>query len=289
MRAYLYILSVAQDPDYSEQSVPFAIDEAEIFFGPCKKRLRQLLRKEFLRDTDSCEPEEDIYVIGFNGSNPSSKRKVIWAGKIKRVMTFARADVDLSSPRYDGIRQGTRPPLHVRPEYSQGNLVGYSKVGFLHSENWIYDLVQNPNRFPEECISGGKMLAPPDRAPFDSFDRDACLLLENRFYASGTGLEIRSEMLEVLRSQQQGRAVDEYAIFGRRADGTADGRVGSWLELTGKPAQDFVSAVLEQASCLPRSVASGFRKPERICGHDGACAPRKRTPNFVRPARRVCG
>lgn len=91
MQAYVYIMAASTDPDVCERSVPYAVDENEVFFGPCKKNLRSDLRKQFLANgSDSAVPDDDIYLVGLNGGNSQTVRKIIWAGRIKRVMTFER-------------------------------------------------------------------------------------------------------------------------------------------------------------------------------------------------------
>jgi hypothetical protein len=270
MRAYCYILSASPDPDRAEQSVPYAIDEQEIFFGPCKKRLRKKLRDEFLTEhRSSCEPHEDIYLIGFNGSNGSGDRKIIWAGKITRIMTFAAAHSDLGGVRYKGLTGGDYAPLHVRPVYDgQGGLTGYARVGRLHAENWMWDLIQRPGLLPQDCVTPTRLSVPYGYSAWDTFDRDACLLLENTFYATRGGVRIGQRILDLLKAAQPDENVDDYAIFGRRIDGSADGRVGNWLRVDGEDAQELVAAIKHEAKNLPRGPFGEAPEVKH-------CAPRK--------------
>jgi len=67
----------------------------------------------------------------------------------------------------------------------------------------------------------------------------------NVFFAQGAGIPISDEMLGALRRVQPEReGIDKYAIFGRQANGRADGRAGSWLEMSGTDAGEF-SRLLE--------------------------------------------
>ena len=87
-RAFLYILGSSSDPDNVECVVPYQIDDMLIFFGPCKKRLRERLRSEFLLSSDDVVPHEDLWIIGANGRNREQIRKLVWVGQITRIMTF---------------------------------------------------------------------------------------------------------------------------------------------------------------------------------------------------------
>jgi hypothetical protein len=276
MRAYCYILSASHDPDRAEQSVPYAIDEREIFFGPCKKRLRKKLRDEFLtEDRPSCEPHEDIYLIGFNGSNGSGERKIIWAGRVRRIMTFATAHADLRGARYKCLTNGDYPPLHVKPVYDgRRKLIAYARVGCLHAEKWTWDLVQRPGALPQDCVTPTRLSVPYGYSAWNTFDRDTCLLLENTFYATRGGIAIGQRILELLKAAQPDENIDDYAVFGRRVDGSADGRVGSWLRVDGEVAQALVSAIKREAKNLPRGPFGEAPEVKHCAARKApACAP----------------
>jgi hypothetical protein len=285
-------LSASPDPDRAEQSVPYAIDGQEVFFGPCKKRLRERLRDEFLSEARTAwEPEEDIYLIGFNGSNGSATRKIVWAGRVKRVMTFARAHADLLESRYERLTSGSAPPLHVRPVHDgQGRLIAYSKVGTLHAQEWARDLVQRPNVLPPDCVSPKRLSVPRGFAAWDAFDRDACLLLENTFYATRGGIAISQRILDLLRVAQPKRDVDDYAIFGRRPDGSPDGRVGGWLLLNGEVTKALVSIIKREAKRLPRGPFDENTGGEHCYrSKPPKCAPKKGPLTLQRfPVERAC-
>ena len=82
-KAYIYILAANSDPDKITCSVPIKIDENEIFFGPCKKRLRVKFRKYIGKEIN-----DEIYIIGINSSYKNDEgnfiRKILWAGKLKK-------------------------------------------------------------------------------------------------------------------------------------------------------------------------------------------------------------
>jgi len=113
------------------------------------------------------------------------------------------------------------------------------------------------------------------------------LLLENVFYATDGGIAINSTILGLLKDAQRNRDVNAYAIFGRRADGSADGRVGNWLQLDDEIARDLVSAIKREAKRLPRGPFDetaqggrcGIRKPS-------GCVPPIR---HRRRSDKVCG
>ena len=44
-----YIVAGSGDPDRIECAVPYRIDDREIFFGPCKKALREWMRNRYAR------------------------------------------------------------------------------------------------------------------------------------------------------------------------------------------------------------------------------------------------
>ncbi|MBW1957621.1 MAG: hypothetical protein JRI63_03690 [Deltaproteobacteria bacterium] len=143
---YLYIVSAAPNPEQITCAVPYKIDSKEIFFGPCKKRLRSELRKNFLSPTKTmCTPEETIYLVGVNGSNRRRIRQIVWAGQIKRIMTFAHAFDHLRAKRYQKMRSEKKSPLHVEPLKEKNHLFGYRRISTLHEKNnsWIRDIVSH--------------------------------------------------------------------------------------------------------------------------------------------------
>ncbi len=179
MIAYLYVLGASRDPDEVECSVPFEIDADEIFFGPCKKKLRQQLRKQYLEDRDSAEPTEDLYLVGFNGLGHERVRKIVWVGRIKLVMTFAHAWDALATERYDALRSNARgpSPLHLLPiRDNAGELLGYEHRSSLHPDDWVEDVA--PRNSTKVRIEGERVMIAPGETAFSAFPRDCCLLLE---------------------------------------------------------------------------------------------------------------
>ncbi len=244
VKAFLYILGASSDPDFCECSVPFLIDEEEIFFGPCKRRLREKLRKEYLKHESVASPPDDIYLIGFNASNPQKCRKIVWAGRILRLMTFEHAYLNLSGSKYKEMRGLSDSPLHLRPLYDAGGkFLGYKHTSSLHErdDDWIMDLISHES---EKTKRRGEELRFHELDRFEAFPRDCCLLLENLFYARGEGSKITDEILGILRKpQEEQQDIDDYAIFGRQTNGSAYGRTGSWLEISGRDVDKFIKVI----------------------------------------------
>ena len=146
-RVWMYVLSSSKDPDRVRCVVPWMVDEDLIYFGPCKRRLRERLRTEYLTgDLTQCSVNDDLYIVSVNGSNSKRVRKVVSAGKLSEVMTFAEAADRLEGDRFSELRNDPMSPLHVRPVIEGGKLVGYQHVSFEHIENnyWISDLTSKP-------------------------------------------------------------------------------------------------------------------------------------------------
>ena len=118
-RVWIYTLASSNDPDQVRCVVPWRVDQDQIFFGPCKKRIRERLRKQFLNAGISHKTVDGstarVFVVGVNGGNPQRIRKVVWAGQLLEVMTFADAHSRLRGKRYAKMRSHESSPLHVRP------------------------------------------------------------------------------------------------------------------------------------------------------------------------------
>src|SRR5437868_11105850 len=118
-RVWIYVLNASKHPDRIDCAVPWLVDQAVIFFGPCKIRMRRQLRWEYL--TEDCayrtvtDDLDDLYIVGVNGSNKEKTRKVVWAGRLSAVMTFAEAYTRLNGTRFRKLRASANSPLHVRP------------------------------------------------------------------------------------------------------------------------------------------------------------------------------
>jgi hypothetical protein len=272
MRVYLYILNW-DDVDNCEQGVPWAVDEREIFFGPCKRPLREDLCSEFLRGADSRDVSaHDLYVVGFNGKNTRRKRNVIWVGRIKSIMTFAHAWTTLRGPRYQEMREGPKSPLHLEPLLEDGTLIGYRHVNKLHSSEWLRDISSMRN-LPQVAQVEGKEIRLHHRARrADVFNRDACMLLERCFYAIGGGLPVNDEMLRSIAAAHILRSGDSntsYAVFGHvGTNGSADGLRGRYGTLTDANARRFLDAVTDSQKVLGLTDNSQQPRGRHVCKSD---------------------
>lgn len=281
MQVLLYVVGANPDPDNVHCSVPKQVDDELVFFGPCARSIRKRLREEYLGP--SClshrDVVDDLFIVGVNAVNPERIRKTIWAGKVSELMTFAEADGRLVGDRFRVLREGDFRPLHVRPLYRSGELVGYEHVGELHAgrnkgkqfEEWVYDLVSNPAS-PRVRVEGQRLYLRQGTA-WQAFDRDCCMLLENWFFAGGAGLDFDDEAVKILKDAQRGKVgIDSYAIFGRTADDNHNviGRRGSYLLLRDELARRFV-AWLESRS---RRVVDQF--PSRRRSRGTCCMSRPR-------------
>ena len=234
--AYLYILSASPNPDYVECSIPAEIDENEIFFWPCKTTLRQKFYEEYLKNNKKgiAKPKDNIYIIGFNASNPERKRKIVWAGKVKEFMTFEYAWHNLKEQKYEKIRTNIKfneeYPLHVKPIYENGIFIGYKHINKLHEKDneWIRDLTSKRKGYSVN----GKIIKLNDVSKrYEIFNRDCVILLENIFFANGSGIDIDEDILKILKNNQRGNNIDNYAIFGYNKDGSVNGLRGNYLEI----------------------------------------------------------
>jgi len=243
-KLFLYIMAASRDPDNVTCPVPFRIDDKEVFFGPCKDRIREKLRKDYLLGGKNSN--NDIYLVGANGANRDRVRKIIFVGKVRRVMTFERAYNQLNGRKYKTMRAQSNSPLHVSPVYKNGKLHGYEHVSELHSEHngWMRDLIKNENY----TIEGNVICSA-------NFDRDCCMLLDNIFFADGTkmysdkcvsGLQFSDSpnLLKMLKNKQPDRNnVDEFAIFGVNCKGNVDGRTGGSLNFQDEEVDAFLEEV----------------------------------------------
>jgi len=255
MRVFLYILSVWHDPDTCEQGVPWVVDDSEIFFGPCKRRLRASLRADYLRGQAHRDmSSDDVFVVGLNGANAERLRKIIWVGKITSLMTFAHAWGTLNDPRYREMREDRYSPLHLQPLFESGQHTGYRLASEQHLGQWLEDLTAKLTSVTKNCvITDDEIKVNPGRSPSDVFERDACLLLERRFVANGRGIDLSAPMLDILRQVVPLRpddSIDAYAVFGTRLDGSVEGKAGGWVELAGGLAERFIALVTREADTI---------------------------------------
>lgn len=255
--AYLYVLGASSDPDRVECGVPWRIDDREIFFGPCKMKLRERLRPRLLApDRDKVVLAEDIYFAGFNALPTPHQRKLVWAGRMTEAMSFARAWRDLRDPRYAAMRGARSSPLHVEPVAgSEGRPTAYRHHGLEHAEDqkWVRDIATDSIR-RVLAVEDGLVRLPPGVSWWHGFARDICFRFENVFFANGAGREIDRGLLDILReAQPDRRGISPVAIFGLTKAGQPDGRVGGYLELTGALGDRFVAWLREPAGRLPQA------------------------------------
>lgn len=254
-RLFIYIMSVVSNPDSMDgDNVPFVVDNNELFFGPCKRRLRKLIRDEYFLGHDSLTTFNDsIYFIGLNGSNSQKQRKILWAGKLTKMMTFAYAFNNLKGRRYQDLRHNPNPPtkppsgspILVQP-FNGG--IEYKKYGTLHTYPeadrfyWYGDLTSSRKSligFDPTTISSSDFV----------LDRDICFLF-NIIHAAHpkiqctAGVSITDNMLGILQKGQKNKQINKFAVFGYQKDGKVEGKSGGWLELTGMDADAFIGEIV---------------------------------------------
>jgi len=256
-RAFLYIVAATERPDQVTCRVPWEVDGRFVFFGPCKRRLREELRK-LLGSRDSALPPGPMFLIGFSPSNSRQDRRVLWAGRIARLMTFGEAYASLEGSVYAAMRRDRQSPLHVKPVAAGGRLIGYEHRSELHAKDdeWILDLVKRRGS-PAVALEGKRLLMRDGIERAEAFPRDLCAVCDNLFFARGReGLLVDDELVALLRRAQPGAQVNEYAIFGRRRDGSADGKTGSYLELTGAIVDEILAWIAARSPAASATEAA---------------------------------
>jgi hypothetical protein len=268
-RVWMYVLDSSKDTDKVRCVVPWLVDEKLIYFGPCKRRLRERLRKEYLTSGHThCTVSDVLYIVSVNGSNAKRVRKVVSAGRLSEVMTFAEAAGRLNGDRFSELRGDPMSPLHVRPVIEDDKLVGYRHVSFEHIEDgeWIADLT---SKMAKVSLSGRTIRLQPGATAQDVFDRDCCMVLDNVFYAQGDGIQFDQEAVHILRAAQPGATgIDDYAVFGVDAVGQANGLRGRFLEIEGAAAERFVAWLRDRARRVEARQSGSEDEPERqTCRH----------------------
>jgi hypothetical protein len=229
---------------------------------------------------------DDIFIVGVNGSNKARCRKIIWAGKLSQVMSFSEASSRFSEARYDRLRKHQQSPLHVRPLMWDGKLVGYKHVSTEHMQDdeWVADLVSNSGR--RNVRMEGRNLILQHGTAWQAFDRDCCMLLENRFFALDQGIPFDEACLRILKNAQpEKRGVDRYAVFGLATSEQADGRRGSFLALSGDLASRFVAWLEDKCAKYAQEDGIG---PANAARSVNSSARRRRTISCT-PKRRMRG
>lgn len=245
MKVYLYILGYSNNPDEITTSVPYKVNEKEIFFGPCKINMREELKKLFQIN----KLDKDTYIVGLNGSYTNRAgmkiRKIVWAGRISRIMTFGEAFEELLGNNYKVMRNCKNSPLHVKPIFNNDKsaIIGYSRRSELHSENdkWIKDLIKDQTKV--KIIKNSILLK--DLSEYDEvFIIDACIILENIFCANGKGININKAIIKILKkAQPEIDNIDQYYVFGKDQNGHAVGKRGRWLELRDDIGKELIDTI----------------------------------------------
>ena len=253
VKVWIYTVAACHNPDKVVCQVPCAIDERQIFFGPCKKLIRERLREDLLSSNKvNGMNDHELYIVGINGG--SKVKKIIWAGKLLEGMTFAKADQTFQGEKYSDLRNHRCSPLHVRPIMRNGTLKGYEHVSEEHIEDnaWVSDLVSH--RAIHKSMLEGRKLLLLEGTPWEAFDRDFCMRLENIFFAKGQGIAFDEVSLQILRKGQPGKiGIDQYAIFGRTESGKVNGLRGTFREIEGDDARDFIKWICSQSRSMHKN------------------------------------
>jgi hypothetical protein len=234
-RVFLYVVASSSNPDNIKCPVPWMVNESEIFFGPCKKRLREYLKNEYLEDKNHLTLKKDnVIIIGVNGSNKYKKRKIVFVGRVNELMTFEQAFNRLKGKKYEVmLNKSKSSPLHVEPNYIKGKFIGYKyRKNGHHKMDWQSDLSSTSKDFSLVKVQDA--------------DRDCCMLLENIHFAKEgfkPGINITEKMVSILSKEQERKDINDYAIFGYRKDKSAEGKTGTFLELKEKNGILFLDAI----------------------------------------------
>lgn len=126
---YIYVINtLGRDYQQPLGAVP-CFFEGRIYFGPCKKHMRPKM-------------QVGDYVFGVSSSK-SFPRRIVYAGRIQKRMTFAVAYQEF--PRL----RGSHGPIHVRPSRNPRSTFPSSEYehipGAIHATDWHADL-RSPER-----------------------------------------------------------------------------------------------------------------------------------------------
>ena len=256
MILYSYILSASKNPDEVSCKVPYKLNNKEetIFFGPCKRDLRKKLAKDSNIVIKKSEiPARDIYVMGFNGSNPDKIRKIVWIGKIKQIFTFDKARNQLQKKTgFEELFTDPFSPLHVK-SFLEDNNFGYERVSRFHEGNnfWVTDIA---NRMDDVIIKGKKFYLKPGETR-QTLTKDCCFICENLFFAEGEGIAIDNELSILLKKAlelkypDRAKSYSDYSIFGKTKNNLPYGFPGKWLEIEDETLiKTLVSLILAKKS-----------------------------------------
>jgi len=280
-RLYLYVLGASTSTKKVRCTVPWELNESTIFFGPCKKRIRVRLRRKYLdNNLNYARVQEKVYLAAFNAGTNGPKH-LMWAGRVREIMTFSQAYKRFTEQKDDldveDMLIHPCSPIHVKPvPADDGPVEGYLHISEEHTENndWIMDLVGF--RRPKHAKRNGKTLWRREKGDhFKAFPRDACMVLDNIFFASNGGIPLDYDGVNTLRDfqtkdmneadkQRIGDTIQVESPFGRTATDAVEGLRGRHLEMTGKHADRFIAWVKEGAKKIPS------RKKGRSSRSDGS-------------------
>jgi hypothetical protein len=256
VKAYVYVVAAAgTDPRTIKCPVPWPVDEQEIFFGACKKQMRREFRQRFLvRGLTDAIPDEELWLIGLYPPLDDRARNVLFAGKVTRVMTFARAYESLTADRYSDMRRGLRAdmrgvsPLHLKPIYEAKNLIGYEHRLLMHRAKraWASDVApKNSSRIE---IDGRRVLVRKGLSAREAFTLDATLVLETLFWGPQHAvLQVDADAVDIFQRAQPRAGVTARNPLGTTSSGAADGKRGRYLPLEDRLAGNLVDWIRQHA------------------------------------------
>ena len=176
---YIYILGQGNiyngKNDAVSSLVPYKLNDDELFFGPCKKNIREEIKKNYLKEKDYTNlltTKQNIYIVGINPNLPKKDkaRRLLFAGKIKEIFSFKyswnkyKKLVEYNEDIYkmingseeeiygcgqevedSGVKKGNQnfqSPLHLIP-VRKGNIEGYKHRTSMHKHDWIKDILSD--------------------------------------------------------------------------------------------------------------------------------------------------
>ena len=176
---YIYILGQGNiyngKNDAVSSLVPYKLNDDELFFGPCKKKIREEIKKYYLKEKDYVNlltTKKNIYIVGINPNLPiqDKARRIIFAGKIKEIFTFKHSwnkykklakyngeiykmingskeetygcGQEIEDFRVKKDDQNFQSPLHLIP-VRKANIEGYKHRTNMHKHDWIKDILSD--------------------------------------------------------------------------------------------------------------------------------------------------
>jgi len=259
---YLYIMGVKNERDYIKGVVPFWISDAEFFFGPCKRPIRQELKENLLNLQDSLNMEgmKEIWIAGINPLKEKGlPRKLLFAGKIIELFTFKAAwnyynklkenekiDEQLKTKinqMIDGLKNDKKgkieSPLLLKPVEN-----GYIHRTDEHPNDWAYDLLapKEIHRLDEintQWRTTGKIT----RQAGLFFTRDSCFRAQTIFLSreeAPNAIELTKKHTDIIQRKRPGST--PASPFGLDKNGNSFGRL-RFLRLDGGDAVEFINLI----------------------------------------------